>query len=128
MYRSALAVLTLFVLVGCESNTADVRLRKYLSMDPGTPITEVGVRAAALRLIPPGSNEQQVREIVASAGIGTDGLSRYDAPREGGPAHITISLDPRTFGLVKSEYSLSLQFSREGRLQDIQVRKWLTGL
>jgi hypothetical protein len=99
-----------------------------LRIAPGTPITEVEVRAAALRLIPPGSNEQQVRDIVAAAGIGTDGLSRYDAPREGGPAHITIGLDPSTCGFVKREYSLSLQFSREGRLQDIQVRKWLTGL
>ena len=127
MGRSALVALTLLALVGCDSNTADTRVRKYFRIDPATPLTEAEIRAAALRLVPLGSDADQARRAIADAGIGADGLSSYYPPAEDGKAHIFIRLDPRTFGTVKREYSLALQFGPEHRLQDIQVQTWLTG-
>jgi len=44
MYKLALATLTLVLLVGCESNAADTRLRRYLRIDPATPLTESEIR------------------------------------------------------------------------------------
>jgi hypothetical protein len=119
-----LAVLMLF---GCESNTADMRLRKYLRIDQATRLNETEIRAAALRLIPVGSDEDQVRRAVAEAGIGSDGLSSYYPPESDGIAHIIVRLDPSTFAIVKREYSVALHFSRERRLQAIQAKTWLIG-
>jgi hypothetical protein len=126
-YRRALVVLALLALVGCESNTAESRLRKHLQIGPATPLTEPTIRAAALRLLPVGSDESDVREIVTASGIGGDGLSSYYPPGANGVAHIVIRLDSSTFGSVKREYSLALQFTRERKLDDIQVKTWLTG-
>ncbi len=119
--------MALLALVGCESNTADARLRKHLRIEPSATLTEPEIRAAALRLIPVGSDESQVRRIVGAAGIGADRLSSYHPPDADGMAHILVGLDSSTFGVVKREYSLALQFSRERKLQDIQVKTWLTG-
>jgi hypothetical protein len=127
MYRTSLVLLTLLILVGCESNTADARLRKHLAIAPATPLTEPEIRAAALRLIPIGSDETQVQKTVADFGVGRDGLSSYYPPDADGVAHIMIGLDPTTFGIVKREYSLALQFNRERKLEDIRVKTWLTG-
>ena len=127
MYKLALATLTLVLLVGCESNAADTRLRRYLRIDPATPLTESEIRTAALRLIPVGSDELEVRKVVAEAGIGSDKLSSYYPPDADGKAHIIVGLDPSSFGVVKREYSLALHFSRERKLQDIQAKTWLTG-
>lgn len=124
----AFAIVALLGLVGCESNTADARLRKHLQIDPAATLTQPEIRAAALRLIPVGSQESEVRRIVGASGIGADGLSSYYPPDDSGIAHIVIGLDLSTFGVVKREYSLALQFSRERKLQDIQVKTWLTGL
>ena len=63
------------LLVGCESNAGEERLRKYLRMDPRTPLSEAEVWTAALRLMPVGSDEQQVRATITQAGIGSDGLN-----------------------------------------------------
>jgi hypothetical protein len=127
MYKHALAALALVILVGCESNAADTRLRGYLRMDPATPLTESEIRTAALRLIPIGSDELQVRKAVAEAGIGSDELSSYYPPEADGQAHIIVRLDPSSFRLVKREYSLALHFNGERKLQDIQAKTWLTG-
>ena len=127
MYRRVLVALAVLMLFGCESNTADVRLRKYLRIDQATPLSEAEIRAAALRLIPVGTDEDQVRRVVAEAGIGSDGLSFYYPPEADGIAHIIVRLDPGTFGIVKREYSVALHFNRERRLQDVQAEIWLTG-
>jgi hypothetical protein len=127
MNRHALVALALLVLVGCESNAADTRLRRYLRIEPATPLTEVEIRAAVLRLVPVGSGEDHVRRTVAEAGIGSDGLSSYYPPDADGIAHIIVRFDPSTFGIVKREYSLALHFSRDRRLQDVQAKTWLTG-
>jgi hypothetical protein len=120
----AIALLTL---VGCESNVAETRIRKYLRMEQATPLTEAEIRAAALRLVPVGSGEDHLRRVVTEAGIGSDGLSSYYPPDGDGIAHIIVRLDPSTYGLVKREYSLALHFGRDGKLQDVQVKTWLTG-
>ena len=127
MCKHALVALALVMLVGCESSAADTRLRKYLRIDPATPLTEAEIRTAALRLIPVGSDEHQVRKAVAEASIGSDGLSSYHPPQADGIAHIIVRLDPSTFGMVKREYSLTLHFSRERKLQDVKAKTWLTG-
>ena len=127
MGRSALVALTLLALAGCESNTADARVRKFFRIDQATPLTEPAIRASALRLVPPGSDADQTRRAITGLGIGMDGLSAYYPPGDDGKAHVLIRLDPRTFGTVKREYSLALQFGPEHRLQDIQVQTWLTG-
>ena len=127
MHRCAVAIAVLFVLCGCESNTADSRLRQFLRMDEATLLTESEIRAAALRLVPIGSDEAQVRTVVAHVGIGADGLSAYYPPGADGIAYIMVRLDPSTFGIVKREYALALHFGREGKLEDIQAKKWLTG-
>jgi hypothetical protein len=75
------------------------------------------IRDAALRTTPPGSTEAEVRDAVTKAGIGLDGLSRYVPPGEDGQGYILVGLDPKTFGLVKREYVLTLKFDRQGRLQ-----------
>jgi hypothetical protein len=80
MIRRALVAIALLTLVGCESNAADARLRKYLRIEQSTPLTEAEIRAAALRLLPAGSGEDQVRRVVTDAGIGSDGLSSYYPP------------------------------------------------
>src|SRR5262245_41567048 len=100
MYKLALVTLTLVLLVGCESNAADTRLRRYLRIDPATPLTEPEIRTAALRLIPVGSGELQVRKIVAEAGIGSDKLSSYYPPDADGKAYILVKLNPNSFGFV----------------------------
>ena len=126
---AAVVALSLLSLVGCESNTADTRLRKYLRIDSRTPLTESGIRTAALRLIPLGSDEQLARKIIAEAGIGSDPYSSYYPPDSDRTAYIVIGLDPTTFGgSVKREYVLALRFSRAGRLEDILATAKLTGL
>jgi hypothetical protein len=127
VYRPVFVALALLTFFGCESNTADMRLRRYLRIDHTTPLTEAEIRAAALRLIPIGSDEDQVRTVITQTGIGSDGLSSYYPPGSDGIAHIMVRLDPSTFGIVKSEYSVALHFSRERRLQDVQVKTWATG-
>jgi hypothetical protein len=127
MYKRVLPALALVILIGCESNAADTRLRRYLRIDAATPLTESDIRTAALRLIPIGSDELQVRKAVAEVGIGSDGLSSYYPPDADGAAHIIVRQDPSTFGIVKREYSLALRFSRERKLQDIEAKTWLTG-
>jgi len=121
------AALALLMLVGCASNGADVRLRKYLRIDPATPLTEADIRTAALRVFSIGSDEGRVRRAVAEAGIGSDELSSYYPADAAGIAHILVRLDPRAFGVVEREHSLVLHFNREHRLQDIRAEMWLTG-
>lgn len=128
MYRFIVCAVTLLILVGCESNTADERLRKHLGIASGRTFTETEARSAALRLMPLGFDEEQVRIAVARAGIGLDGLSSYYPPGKDGKAVIRVELDPKTFGLVKRAYILLLQFDPQRKLQDIQVEARSTGL
>jgi hypothetical protein len=118
----------LLVTTGCGWNPADARLRQHLGIPASIPLNDGAIRDAALRAIPPGSTETQVRGAVAKAGIGRDDLSRYIPPGEDGQAYIMVSLDPRTFGLVKREYMLTLHFDAHRRLKDISARSRWTGL
>ncbi len=97
-------------------------------MAPGEAVTEAEARSAALRLLPPGSDEETVRTAVERAGIGADKLSSYYPPGQDGKGFILVGLDPNTFGFVKREYVLVLQFDPRRRLKDIQVQARLTGL
>ena len=115
-------------IVGCDSNPADARLRQQLGIPAGAPLTIEAVRDAALRTTPRGSTEAQVRGAIAKAGIGQDGLSRYVPPGADGQGYILIGLDPRTFGLVKREYVLTLRFDEQRILQDIRAESRWTGL
>lgn len=128
MYRLIVcAATTLFIFAGCESNTADARLRRHLGIASKGTLTETEVRNAALRLMPPGSEEEEVRVAVARTGIGQDGLSTYYPPGQDRRGVIVVGFDPKTFGLVKRSYALVLQFDSRRKLEDIQVQARLTG-
>jgi hypothetical protein len=129
--KVSLVILLAFVVGGAwfvfRGSTADERARTYFRIRLGTAVGPDSIREAFLRDVPLGSTETKVREFVDGSDIGKDGLSEYYPPDKQGQAVIRVELDPRTLGLVKKEYCITLRFDIARTLQSVEVDEWFTG-
>ena len=115
-------------LTGCESNTAEERLRAHLGLPGSVKLSEQTIRDAFLRKIPVGTAAQEVERRLSEAGVGKDKLSSYVGPDASRKAYLRVDFDPQTFGVVKTTYELPLTFSPDMKLADVEVKVWRTGL
>ena len=99
----------------------------YFSIPASLELNEANIREAVLRMLPIGTPAFLIKGKLIGVGIGKDGLSSYTDPDKNNQAVIRIEYDSKTFGVVKSSYLISLYFSTTKTIQDISVKKWLTG-
>src|SRR5678816_1162095 len=74
-------VLVLIVTVGgwavSHHHSVEARTRRYLGMGYFDSLSSMTIEQAVLRMVPLGTPEPDVRELLSNAGIGADGLSSY---------------------------------------------------
>jgi len=106
--------------------TATGRLARHFGLlDVSTP---AAIERGLLRQVPEGTPEAEIEAWLVGHGIGKDGLSSWYPPEEGEPAIVCrIELDPDTPGFVKESYGILFHLDAAGKLERIEVRRWLTG-
>ena len=127
LWTSAAAAV-LIGLTGCESNTAEERLRAHLGLPKSMELSEQTIRDAFLRKIPVGTAAPEVERRLAEVGVGKDKLSSYVGPDASRKAYVRVNFDPQTFGVVKTTYEIPLNFGPDMKLADVEVKIWRTGL
>ena len=68
-----------------------------------------------------------MRQALAVRHIGSDGASSYHASDSTGEAVVRIEATRRSWNLVQPHYAVIFQYDGAQRLQDVAVRRWLTG-
>lgn len=116
------------MLSGCNDNSSDERLRKVLGIPTGTNISEAIVTERVQRIVPIGTAEPEAAKMVAALGVGKDSLSSYTLISNRGMAVVRIEYDPSTFGVVKSQWIITLHLDSSMKLSSVTAKRYLTGL
>ena len=96
-------------------------------MPSSTSIDSVTVKAAVLRLLPPGTPQAEAVRRLGERGIGHDRFSTYIPPDSRGFALVEIAHDSRSVDLIKRTFAIGLWFDTHGALDSVEVHDWLTG-
>jgi hypothetical protein len=93
-------------------------------------LSSMTIEQAVLRMVPLGTPEPDVRELLSNAGIGADGLSSYSPPDIDRQAVVRIEYDPDGVSprLVMRHFGILMRFDADSRLERVEVKDWLTGL
>ncbi len=86
------------------------------------------IRAAVLRLFPPGTPAPEVARTLRENGVGRDGVSSYFPPDRDGHAGIRVEFDPYEPGWVKRSFGVSMRFDSGLLTSEVEAREWWTGL
>ena len=113
---------------GCSDNSSEERLRVMLGVQEAQELTEALVSERVKALVPVGTPEWLVAEKFKGAGIGKDSLSSYSLIPNRNIAVVRVEFDPNTFGVVKSQWMITLQFDSLKNLQAVSAKRYLTGL
>jgi hypothetical protein len=121
------AAVCLGVLVaGCGGPDATRRIEAYFDLsDTSTP---EAIEAEIARRFPAGTSIDAVPVWLSTRNIGADRhASVTDDPSES-RLIVTIDLDPASFGVVKEVYDVLFTYDAQRRIEDVEVRRHLTGL
>ncbi len=121
-----LSYITTFANTDAHATSAEDRARKHFNISSTTPVNEESIRAAVLQLLPIGTPASLIKSKLAQVEIGKDSLSSYNEINNA--LHvIRIEFDSKTFAIVQTSYLISLHLSQARTIQEISVKKWLTG-
>lgn len=127
----------LFMLIACApacswGETGSEYVRRYFDIDVGTELSAEVVRQAVLRIVPVGTEIEQVVEKLSARG-----LSHPNWPNN--PTGSRICFPDRTpivcqFRSPKQSrnkdepnWSVEFSFDMKNNLEDVEVRKWISG-
>ena len=114
-------------LIACSNeNSADDRLRRILGISASQQLTEELVVERMTILLPIGTPEFALAQKAKAAGIGKDKLSSYNVIKDNLVA-VRIEYDVSSFGIIKSQWEVSLQLDSNQRLKSIKAKRYLTG-
>ena len=130
MTKAAAAKFCLIVLLaGCSAQgKLEQRTRDYFQIPSSQQVSAATIRSAALSGVPLGSSTKQVYAYLERRGIGKDGLSSYYPVDEKGEIVCRVEYDPKSLDVVKKSFGIIFVVDTEGKLRDILVKEWLTGL
>lgn len=128
VFFNVLFFLASILVAGCTEKSADDRVRSMFSIPESQPLTEALVAESIAKIFPVGTAEPLLAGKAKGVGVGKDKLSSYGLIKERNLAVIRVELDPSTFGLMKSEWIISLQLDSSQMLQSIGAKRYLTGL
>jgi hypothetical protein len=107
---------------------AQYRFMDFFHLPEVEDFSASSARSSLLTKIQVGSTEKEVYEFLDRSGIGSDGLSSYVRVEEDRAIICRVEYDPNYPGFVKRHFGVLFLLDQEGRLKDIQVKAWLTGL
>lgn len=112
--------------LGAFRPDATERLQRHFGLaDVSSPES---IAAGLKAKLPIGTPEAGVDAFLDRCGIGKDPLSSCYPPDASGTIVCRFELDPESFGLVKESYGVFFHLDGQGRLAEVSVQKWLTGL
>jgi hypothetical protein len=124
---AAIALTAGVLVVLCNGNRAQKRVRKHFAIPDKTRVTEATIRDAILAGLPLGSSEDQVYGFLKKCGIGKDKFSSF-YPLDGtGKLICRINLDPGTCDIVHTHYGIFFRVEADKGFQDVEVQEWYTG-
>lgn len=110
-----------------QSSSAEQRLRLLAGIPASAHVTPDTARQQLLQQLPPGTDEEHVYRYLEQH-LGSDEHSSYSRADADGRIVCRIGYNPNTFGFAKASFGIFFILDRAGRLQDIEVERWLTGV
>ena len=116
------------IMGGCRSNnTAEERLLKHFHLDKFENVDIERIRSELFLQLPKGSPASDVYKFLDEAEIGKDKLSSYHKLKDGNIV-CRIEFDPDSPGVLKESFGVFFTMDNEEGLQDIDIKRWTTGL
>ena len=120
-------LLSLLVVAGCNTDSAEQRLRQYFALPAGVHSDTLALSTAILDQLQRGTPEEQIAATLKSRGVGRDSLSGYYPPTDSDTGIVRVERDPRGANLVAKSYGVRLVFDSNHKLSGVSVSEWLTG-
>lgn len=125
-FITAILFLALLASVGCrQKGTTDAKFRQYFQLEDFGSITPESVRVALIKKFPVGTSAKEISTVIEKNGLIQREFNQYSSLDKG---HIFCRIYRGSKDFVDDELGINFVFDVDDKLQDVIVKRFLTGL